>query len=289
MLIAVDPHKESHTAVALASSDDPPVDRLRVANTAKGLARLLAWAEQWPQRRWAIEGAHGLGHHLAQHLVARGERVVDVPAALAARARLLGGRSNRKTDLDDAVAVGQVALARRDLRAVRPEDHRALCRLLVDHRDDLVGERTRVNNRLHRLLRDLLAGGAPRKLDAAKARQAGAASRPPAPQTTNAAASPVNSPVTSTGSTGRSRTTTVASGTPSSPPAPVSARCTASPRSPPPRSWGAPAPSSGSPPGTTTPATPAPPPSRPAAATASVTASIAAATAGSTRPSTRSR
>ena len=53
------------------------------------LERLLRWAERWPDRTWAVEGATGLGHFLAQQLVARQETVLDVPATLAARARVL--------------------------------------------------------------------------------------------------------------------------------------------------------------------------------------------------------
>jgi len=87
--IGIDPHKLSHTAVAL----DPAgrvVGEFRVAATKTTLERLLRWAERWPERIWAVEGATGLGHLLAQHLVASEETVFDVPAALAARARLLG-------------------------------------------------------------------------------------------------------------------------------------------------------------------------------------------------------
>ena len=43
----------------------------------------------WPERAWAIEGADGVGHLLAQHLLAAGERVLDVQPKLSARVRLL--------------------------------------------------------------------------------------------------------------------------------------------------------------------------------------------------------
>ena len=60
--------------------------------------RLLAWAEAWPERTWAVEGAGGLGHLLAQQLLAAGERVLDVQPKLGARVRLLaagGGEQER--------------------------------------------------------------------------------------------------------------------------------------------------------------------------------------------------
>lgn len=43
---------------------------------------------RYPQRRWAVEGANGVGKPLAQRLVADGKTVVDVPAKLAARVRV---------------------------------------------------------------------------------------------------------------------------------------------------------------------------------------------------------
>jgi len=97
----------------------------------------------WPERSWAVEGAHGLGHGVSQLLVAAGEYVQDVPAKLAARARLLGGGSARKTDRTDAASVAAVAQHHRHLLTVQPEGVEALLRLLSERRDDLVNERTR--------------------------------------------------------------------------------------------------------------------------------------------------
>jgi transposase len=56
------------------------------------------WAQAWPQRTWAVEGAGGVGHLLAQQLVAAGERVLDVPPKLAARVRLLATGDINKND-----------------------------------------------------------------------------------------------------------------------------------------------------------------------------------------------
>lgn len=50
---------------------------------------MLDWARQWADRRWAIENARGLGHHLTPWLLARGEQVVDVPPSATARVRQL--------------------------------------------------------------------------------------------------------------------------------------------------------------------------------------------------------
>ncbi|MGH2659248.1 MAG: IS110 family transposase [Actinomycetota bacterium] len=88
--IGIDPHKSSHTAVALDEAGGV-LGELRVSATRGTLTRLRGWAERWPERTWAVEGASGLGHLLAQQLVAAGEAVLDVPSSLPARARLLGG------------------------------------------------------------------------------------------------------------------------------------------------------------------------------------------------------
>ena len=166
--IGIDPHKSSHTAVALDPSGRI-LGELRVPASRATPERFLRWAKDWPERIWALEGAAGLGHLLAQQLVAREETVLDVPATLAARARLLGRGHGRKTDGIDARSVATVAQSQPDLRRVGPENHSAVLRLLSDRRDELTQERRRVVNRLHRLLRDLRPGGAPTELSATRA------------------------------------------------------------------------------------------------------------------------
>ena len=80
VMIGVDPHKGSHTAVAISPAEEP-LGELRVRACAGQAERLLAWAAAWPQRTWAIEGASGLGHLLAQQVLAAGEQVVDIQPA----------------------------------------------------------------------------------------------------------------------------------------------------------------------------------------------------------------
>ena len=79
-------------------------------------------ATAWPQRTWAIEDAHNHGRLLAQQLVAAGETVLDLPAKLTARVRVLDRGANRKPDDINAVAVA-VALRRSDPRQIRDDDH----------------------------------------------------------------------------------------------------------------------------------------------------------------------
>jgi len=166
--IGIDPHKASHTAVALDPNGEM-LGELRVVADASMLRRLRKWASSWPQRVWAIEGAAGLGRLLAHQLVAAGERFVDVPSALAARARVLASGHGRKSDGIDARSVAVVAQHRGDLLAVAADNHTAVLRLLSDRRDELTGERRRTINRLHRVLRDMHPGGAPRQLSADRA------------------------------------------------------------------------------------------------------------------------
>jgi len=166
--IGIDPHKSSLTAVAVNPSGKRLGQRRLLVN-AGTLGQLTAWAAAWPSRRFAVEGAGGLGRPIAQQLAAAGEQILDVPASLAARARLLSTGGGRKTDTADAASVAQVALHCQTLRTVAAEDQTTILRLLAERRDDLAGERTRILNRLHSLLRDLLPGGAPTDLTAAKA------------------------------------------------------------------------------------------------------------------------
>jgi hypothetical protein len=142
------------------------LDQLRIAATLDGYRQLRQWAGRWPQRCWAVEGAHGIGRALAQRLVGDGEQVMDVPAKLAARVRVLSVGHGRKSDGDDAVSVAVAARSVPQLRQVGVEDQATVLHLLTKRRQDLVAARTQTINRLHRLLMDLVPGGARRNLTA---------------------------------------------------------------------------------------------------------------------------
>ena len=107
-IIGIDPHKGSHTA-AVIDRDEQLVGELSVQADRRQRDRLLAWAAPFVPRLWAVEGATGHGALLAQQLVASGETVVDVPAALSARARLLDVGRKDKTDPHDARSAAIVA------------------------------------------------------------------------------------------------------------------------------------------------------------------------------------
>jgi transposase len=65
VVLGVDPHKQFHTATALVAGSHQQLATLRVPASLAGYARLLSWTRQFPQRRWAIENARGLGCHLS--------------------------------------------------------------------------------------------------------------------------------------------------------------------------------------------------------------------------------
>jgi transposase len=168
VMIGVDPHKASHTAAAL-DEHGRLLDRQRVPATLDGYQQLRHWAERWPQRCWAVEGAHGIGRALAQRLVSDGEQVLEVPAKLAARVRVLSVGHGRKSDPADAVSVAIAARHAPSLRQVGVEDQATVLHLLTKRRQDLVAVRTQTINWLHRLLMDLVPGGAHRNLTAKRA------------------------------------------------------------------------------------------------------------------------
>jgi transposase len=100
-----------------------------------------------------------MGYLLAQQLVAAGETVLDVPASLASRVRVLGTGQSTKTDPNDARSVAIAALHAPSLAVVRRADHVTVCRLLAKRHTDLARWRTKQCCRLHALLIELVAGG----------------------------------------------------------------------------------------------------------------------------------
>jgi transposase len=163
VMIGVDPHKRSHTAVALDASE-AVLGELRVPATAGQVDELVGWAAGLGPRTWAIESAGGLGYLLAQQLVAAGEAVLDVPPALAARVRVLGSGRSAKNDPNDAHSIAVAALRASSLRPVRRGDHVTILRLVTRRHRDLGREHNRVACRLHALVCDLVPGGIGKKL-----------------------------------------------------------------------------------------------------------------------------
>jgi transposase len=151
IVIGVDVHKHSLTAAAVDE-----VGRTLSEWTGPLGAELSAWARSLAQERlWALEDSRHVSRGLEQLLLGAGERLVRVPPRLTAPARRRG-RSRGKSDAIDALAVARAALREPYLDRPRPEEPplREL-KLFVDHRDDLVAERRRCQQRLRWHLHEL--------------------------------------------------------------------------------------------------------------------------------------
>lgn len=156
MVVGVDPHKQSHTAVVVDQ-----LGRRQACKTVRarreGHLQLLAWARgAAPDKRvWAVEDVRHVAGGLVRELLAAGESAVFVPPRLMAGARR-GGRERGKSDPIDALAIARAA-QREDahLPPVRLNERVKVVRLLADHRDDLVAARTRVICQLRWLVHDL--------------------------------------------------------------------------------------------------------------------------------------
>ena len=158
VMIGIDPHKLLHAACAI-DERETHLGQLQVRTGPRQISELLVWAAPFEGRSWAIESAGGLGYLLAQQLVARGEHVIDVPATLSSRVRLLGSGRSTKNDANDARAVAVAALRSPSLAAVRAEDHVSVLRLLAKSQLDTSRAKSRACCRLHALVSELLAGG----------------------------------------------------------------------------------------------------------------------------------
>ena len=165
VVVAVDPHKASWTAAAVDGSLQP-FATVRVPVSRDGYRALRRFARRWPHARWAIEGAAGLGAPLTTRLRTDGVEVIDVPAKLAARVRVLSSGHGRKNDDADALSVGIAALTSPALSTAQIDAATTALRAVVEHRDDLVKTRTQTVNRLHVVLTRLVPAGAKRHLSA---------------------------------------------------------------------------------------------------------------------------
>jgi transposase len=170
VVIGVDPHKRSHTAVAVGD-DEVAVATIQVRAGHSQLDELTRWSARFGERVWAIESANGLGYLLGQQLVTAGERVLDVPPTLAARVRVLATSRSNKNDPNDALSVAIAARRAPRVKAVQRADHAEVLRLLAKRHHDLSRLRNRTACRLHALLTELVAGGIGGEITANKAQR----------------------------------------------------------------------------------------------------------------------
>ncbi|MEV0464242.1 IS110 family transposase [Nocardia tengchongensis] len=177
VIIGMDPHKRSATIEALDPTGKVLVTGRYTTDNA-GYAKMLTAGRQFPDRVWAVEGCNGIGRHLAHRLVHDGEAVIDVPAKLSAQVRVFATGNGRKTDPVDAHSVALAALRAPNLRRVEADPELVALGMLADRRDELGRSRTETVCRLHRLLLELIPGGAKTFLSARQARELIAAITP---------------------------------------------------------------------------------------------------------------
>lgn len=151
-----DSHKRSHTLVAVDENGRKLGER-SVSATPVGHIEALGWVRQWPERRWALENCRQLSRAFERDLLAAGESVLQVSPKLMGKQRR-SSREPGKSDPIDALAVARVALREPNLPVAQLEGRSRELKLLVDHREDLVGERTRIQNRLLWHLHELEPG-----------------------------------------------------------------------------------------------------------------------------------
>jgi transposase len=177
IVIGVDPHRLSATIEAV-DHHERVLASGRFTTDKAGYVAMRKHVAAWPDRVWAVEGSNGAGRSLAQRLLADGEHVVDVPAKLAARARMLDTGHGRKTDAHDAHSVAVAAVRAKELRVLTLDPELEALRMLVDRREELARQRTQTANRLQRLLAELTPGKAKKDITTGQAKQILAGVRP---------------------------------------------------------------------------------------------------------------
>jgi transposase len=161
VIVGIDAHKRTHTAVVVDQHGRELGRRTSRGTCSSHHRQLLAWAERFDgERLWAIEDCRHLSRRLERDLLGAGERVLRVPPKLMAKARA-GARTFGKSDAIDALAVARAALREPSLPSARLEGPERELRLLSDHREALVEERTRALNRLRWHLHELDPGYEP--------------------------------------------------------------------------------------------------------------------------------
>lgn len=181
VIFGIDAHKRSHTVVAIDEQGRKLAERATSHTATADHIDLLRWATRFgADRLWAVEDCRHLSRRLESDLLAAGEKIIRVPPKLMAHPRD-GARTYGKSDPIDALAIARAALREPDLPAAHLDEDARQLRLLVDHREDLLAERTRHINRLRWHLHEIdpqwdpkpRAFGALRHIDAATDRLVG--------------------------------------------------------------------------------------------------------------------
>lgn len=158
IVIGVDAHKRTHTAVAVEAATGSRIGLLTTSADRIGHEQLLAWARREAgERRWALEDCRHVSGGLERFLLEQAEQVIRVPPKLMAGVRR-SARVPGKSDPIDATAVAHACLREPDLPPALLDQEGRELKLLVDYRDGLVAERSRIETRLRWLLHELELG-----------------------------------------------------------------------------------------------------------------------------------
>ena len=157
IVIGADTHKRSHTVAVIEAATGRVLGERTVSARQRSFEELLAWARgQGTDRVWAIEDCRHVSGALERFLLARGEAVVRVAPKLTVSARS-SAREPGKSDVIDAIAIARAALREGldNLPVAQLAGPDLDVRLLVDHRERLVAQRTALSNDLRWHLHDL--------------------------------------------------------------------------------------------------------------------------------------
>ena len=150
IVIGVDAHKRTHTLLAVDAGTGAGRGQRTIAASDAGVLDALRFAARLDQDRvWAVEDCRHVTARLERVLLGAGERVIRVPPALTGESRK-ASRVPGKSDPIDATAIALAAiregLDRLPVAFLDQQAHEI--RVLCDYRDRLMGERTRLINRL---------------------------------------------------------------------------------------------------------------------------------------------
>ncbi len=155
IVVGIDPHKQTHTAVAVDAATGRVLGERTVRARTPGFDQLLEWARALDEERtFAVEDGRHVSGHLERHLIARGERSVRVPPRMMGESRR-SDRISGKSDPVDATAVARAALRHPELPEATLAGIEREIGLLVAHREMLVNERTDRICKLRWLLHDI--------------------------------------------------------------------------------------------------------------------------------------
>lgn len=159
--IGIDPHKDTHTAVAVEALSGQLLGELTVPGTQAGHERLREWAHELAgeegELRFALEDCRHVNGRLERFLLAHRELVLRVGTRITAKTRRTA-RTYGKSDSIDALAIARAAVQEPDLPLATHDPELRELKLLVDHREDLIAQRTAFSSRLRWHLHDLDSG-----------------------------------------------------------------------------------------------------------------------------------